>query len=453
VTAPNVKQPVAPPIYRPQQAPKVLQTKTSSSQSRQAGQAPRLPVGPVLNWQQGNKTVQPKAITPPQKSPTPPPVYRPEPKRIAQPKMTANTHPLAKLSPAYRQQPLPKVLQTKKSCAPSPPSVQRQAKALDQAKVGPANRTDSRAFTPRGATQANARNHYSTIQRTLTVNYSAVHAGADINSPTLRGAVDNYANVAKPLSLAEKSALKAAISQANTANAAAADVPALADAIVGHYAGWAIVSAVNKTRIKGILEDLMGARLATGMTTANEETAFDDLIGRATRTSRAKGQPNEVAIGNLPVHLANAIRTQVSAAKSRDQSFHSKSQKSIKKIYRNNVVAKLDEMREEASTGMAGIRMVHFAGDGWLPAVPVGQIANFGTLDRALTADEISQAHWYQYALSAGGASPFIEFDIGTVSGIGGWRLIFDYVNRNFYLSLHYNWHSGYNPFFKLTDA
>ena len=392
---------IAPPVYRPQPTPKVLQTKAAPIQSRQAGQPPRQPVAAALN--------------------------RAPEKRTAQPKTAAN--PSAKVPPVYR---------------PSSPLVQRQTKAPIQ----PANTTQG---TARNNWQHGSR--YSTIQRTIRILYSGAHAAADINPAGLRTDVDHWANVGRPLSAAEKGALKAAISAANTANSQTADVPTMATAIVGHYANWAVVSEANKSRIKGILEQLMGGRLATGMTTAAEQTAFDDLITRATRTSRAKGQPNEIAMGNLPVHLAAAVRTQVNAAKARDASFHDRSQRDIKKIYRRAIPAELDALREAASRGLAGIRMVHFAGDGWLPTVDPNPIANFGTLGRALTADEISQAHWYQYALSAGGASAFIEFDIGTVSGIGGWRLIFDYVNRNFYLSLHYNWHSGYNPFFKLTDA
>src|SRR5947209_12808673 len=48
VSAQSVKRPVAPPVYRPQATPKVLQTKSSSAQSPQSGQEPRQPVAPPL---------------------------------------------------------------------------------------------------------------------------------------------------------------------------------------------------------------------------------------------------------------------------------------------------------------------------------------------------------------------------------------------------------------------
>ncbi len=64
----NRKLPVAPPVYRPQPVPKVLQTKSASAHGPHAVRAPRAPVAP--------------------------PVYRPEQKRIAQPKNLSAADPL-----------------------------------------------------------------------------------------------------------------------------------------------------------------------------------------------------------------------------------------------------------------------------------------------------------------------------------------------------------------------
>jgi hypothetical protein len=83
-------QPVAPPVYRPQPVPKVLQTKSASAHQSQPNALPRTPVAP--------------------------PVYRPEPKRIVQPKMAtaAQAHKPPQAPPVYRPQPTPKVLQSKR---------------------------------------------------------------------------------------------------------------------------------------------------------------------------------------------------------------------------------------------------------------------------------------------------------------------------------------------------
>ena len=62
VSAQSVKRPVAPPVYRPQQAPKVLQTKSSSAQRPSAGQAPRRPVAPPVYRPEAKKLFLPKAV-------------------------------------------------------------------------------------------------------------------------------------------------------------------------------------------------------------------------------------------------------------------------------------------------------------------------------------------------------------------------------------------------------
>jgi hypothetical protein len=77
VSALSIKRPVAPPVYRPQQVPKVLQTKSSLAQSPHAGQAPRQPAAPPVYHPEAKKLSQPNA----------PQAHRPEQKRIAQPKM------------------------------------------------------------------------------------------------------------------------------------------------------------------------------------------------------------------------------------------------------------------------------------------------------------------------------------------------------------------------------
>src|SRR5262249_35910160 len=48
VSAESIKHPVAPPVYRPQPVPKVLQTKSSSAPSPRAAQVPRQPVAPPV---------------------------------------------------------------------------------------------------------------------------------------------------------------------------------------------------------------------------------------------------------------------------------------------------------------------------------------------------------------------------------------------------------------------
>ena len=70
------KRPIAPPAYRPQPTPKVLQTKTAVARPPLSAQPPRKPAAP--------------------------PVYRPEHKQIVQPKIVSRPH---NSSPPQVQQP------------------------------------------------------------------------------------------------------------------------------------------------------------------------------------------------------------------------------------------------------------------------------------------------------------------------------------------------------------
>ncbi len=82
VSAPGIKTPIAPPVYRPQPTPKVLQLKKAPTATTAATAAARKP-------------------------PVPPPAYRPQPTpKVLQRKTAAPP-------PAYRPAPTPKVLQKK----------------------------------------------------------------------------------------------------------------------------------------------------------------------------------------------------------------------------------------------------------------------------------------------------------------------------------------------------
>lgn len=116
------KQPVAPPVYRPQQTTQAVQPKAvSSTPTRKQPVAPAAyrpqPVPKVLQ----TKTVggqPPRAVQPPRR-PVAPPVYRPESKKIVQPKLAAaaSTRQLPHAPPVYRPQLKPIILQPKTSQA------------------------------------------------------------------------------------------------------------------------------------------------------------------------------------------------------------------------------------------------------------------------------------------------------------------------------------------------
>ena len=75
ISAQGIKRPVAPPVYRPQPLPKVLQTKSANTQSRNLAQAPSRPLAPPIHRPEVKKVVQPKTIVQSRKAVTAPPIY------------------------------------------------------------------------------------------------------------------------------------------------------------------------------------------------------------------------------------------------------------------------------------------------------------------------------------------------------------------------------------------
>src|ERR1044071_5552062 len=62
-------RPVAPPAYRPQPVPKVLQKKSALVSKPETNQATRKPVAPPVYRPEVKKTLQPKVIAPPPPKP------------------------------------------------------------------------------------------------------------------------------------------------------------------------------------------------------------------------------------------------------------------------------------------------------------------------------------------------------------------------------------------------
>ena len=88
--AAQLKTAVAPPVYRPQPTPRVLQRKSTPAQNPQMGPTPRGPVAPPVYRPEAKKIVQrieqvrKGGLPPLSKTPTAPPVYRPEQNRVGQ---------------------------------------------------------------------------------------------------------------------------------------------------------------------------------------------------------------------------------------------------------------------------------------------------------------------------------------------------------------------------------
>lgn len=161
------RRPVAPPPYRPQPKPKVLQLKMAATQPANPPQRPQPVAPPVYKPQPVSKVLQRQvaghqqpAKAGPVRVPVAPPVYQPQPlphvlqlKRATvnnQIKSGEPRHPVA--PPVYRPQPAPKVLQAKMNARPEPAhphSRNERVTNLSQSKTGPGRSVIQRRIATR----------------------------------------------------------------------------------------------------------------------------------------------------------------------------------------------------------------------------------------------------------------------------------------------------------------
>jgi hypothetical protein len=152
-------KPVAPPVYRPQAIPKVLQRKTATIQPRPSCMTKHMPAAPpVYRPQPTPKVLQRKAVGARQPTPSP------------------HSNHLPAAPPVYRPQPAPKVLQTKTAIAsrpnglsrptpvPAPTCRPQHASRIMQAKFPKGVSTLSGAQGPKGSV---GNRGAAVIQRTL----------------------------------------------------------------------------------------------------------------------------------------------------------------------------------------------------------------------------------------------------------------------------------------------
>lgn len=69
------------------------------------------------------------------------------------------------------------------------------------------------------------------------------------------------------------------------------------------------------------------------------------------------------------------------------------------------------------------------------------------TSDRFFTAED---RRFYAWSSHADAVSQYIEF---SVPGKKDQRMVFDFVNKTVYWTVHYKWYRGFNPFFLVLGA
>lgn len=288
-----------------------------------------------------------------------------------------------------------------------------------------------------------------------------------------------------------------------------ADIPALAVGVVNAISGGNV--GING-RLGVHIADLEYALGQQAPTTAGgpDIAHFRQFRAGGAIMSRTKGNPNTIAVGSLIGLLATA-----GAALTARHGIISAKNTQLDAVANYIAGRALWYPRHRANYGMAGIRSGHENGAGWLPAVVaappeaalfaaillrgtqragvVGNarraaigayiVARHGAradsseveddIDGYVTTPNIDarelqeyfyryifwpasgnrnnrvQIAWARYGTDNSGIAncAYIEFNGGGAAS----RIIWDYVNDEFYLSAHYNWVDGFNSFFQIT--
>ena len=271
------------------------------------------------------------------------------------------------------------------------------------------------------------------------------------------------------------------------------DVPSLATAIINYVAGGRAARVIALGQHRAELEQALGTA-APAEVSEREAGAFHRIRSAATSMSRSKGVASVVDPGKLLAESKGFL-----------DNFAARLVARHKELGQVQLYPGLDPgLRDPLQrAGYAlGVRSPHLNRARWLPdrEAPVGEpqldlsaaqwASNLAQTGDAGERNEIQRAFgvdpaptglevesswltpklkrrylhevfhdavpgkaakvrlaWARYAKAYGApACPYIEFD----GGAGIARIIYDYVNDAFYISSHYNWVDGYNPFFRV---
>jgi hypothetical protein len=246
-------------------------------------------------------------------------------------------------------------------------------------------------------------------------------------------------------------------------------------------AGWSetLTSQLTDLVRKSVVDSLTPTQMDKG-----EQAAFDKLvstIGEA-NMSRRKGAPTPIPLTSLPPQVAEDV-------KGCRQDLYDERHRW------NRGQLNLDTMNVVYLSSTASTRLKengryqgnHTNNAGWLPVVivapnPIAAMRQ-SIVDKAspalhaeltqpnpmqrLAANRANQREYEKLLAQAVagysdpdlgdlaiaamgfGVSAYIEFNLTTMIS----RLMYDFVNKKFYLTAHYRWKDGYNPFFEVTGV
>jgi hypothetical protein len=255
------------------------------------------------------------------------------------------------------------------------------------------------------------------------------------------------------------------------------DVPDLATHLVTHLKGTTATTFGEMERMQIAVETALSAS-SFALAGHAGGTDFDDLLRNSGGGgSRKKGVPSKIAHAQLGAHVQGGLKYLIEPLVARNRLLVAGRQPFTRLLVAG-------DLGSAASTEMSDVRTHHVNKSGWLPAVvvparqlpaainalvaaklPARVTGELATNGNTLVTEDNQKAYggilagvlrglagprgpllyaWSEYAQDF----PYVEFSLG---GSELSRMIYDYVNAKFYISAHYHWHKGYNPFFEVT--
>lgn len=277
----------------------------------------------------------------------------------------------------------------------------------------------------------------------------------------------------------------------------AADVDALVTQIVNHLLRNPGEAEVNAAALRPRVDNAVRFGLPSAASDSGEpeeersdlkETeigAVNALLDVATTKSSAKATPNVISSASLN----DAVGSLGDAVRAIRNKIVARNNLLLGRMGREIGLIDQAELGGAAGYGL-GIRSMHQNGAGWLPSGAVNlpttldallnqinqaeaailtddrqaQIRNLTDQQQALARRGIKKQAvgqimnalpertrimliWGSYAQNQGELMNYVEFNLPARIN----RMMYDYVNGRFFITAHYNWYKGYNPFFEVT--
>lgn len=287
----------------------------------------------------------------------------------------------------------------------------------------------------------------------------------------------------------------------SASNIKGVDIPSLAKNIIAH------ISANSQFRFNALMGFSKELEHALGEASASEASdkevsVFKTILKECTLRSRSKGVASEVDLDKLPpgtkdflqklnaiiktrhLELDDVAKYPLLDSKGIDSSSRASAKLNVRSPHENKagwlpqfkaatkekalegaIPEFLKQFSRLARSSAKADRVEYLRRTDWFEGKPI-EIENRTKMPENLkkvyyrdcfaetvnTRAQRAQLAWARYVNQFGETNyPYVEFTAENADGVS--RVIYDYMNDIFYITLHYNWVQGFNPFFKINKT